>query len=484
MFDNYYVIIDEFHNLSTDDIISAENEEKTAMNELLTSSSIILFMSATPRLFDDEEELNENIFGNIDYKYEMGSAIQNGYICDYEIYIPIINSEHEIKDIYAELKTNIFDKDLMIKSQFLMKGILELGCKKTIIYLRTQEEAINMKKCILIINEYYYLDIYCDTITANDSKIDRKNKLKIFEEFNGYAFLCSVEILNECIDIPKCDSIYITYPSKSKIKNIQRLCRANRKDNENKNKIARIFLWCQEYDETVYIIQHLKEFDSSFTISKIQLFNSKNNNEPIIKRNNEKYKIEYDILDNFIIKMRIIESLKKNYDILFNWININNKIPSQTSNDEEEKRLGLLCRRIRKKYNCNQLSEETIKLFSMIPIWQWSKDEQFTNTLIELKEWISKNNKFPSKNNDIIEKKLNTWCQNKRIDYRKGILSKERINELEKIKDWSWGKDFDFKQNYNKVMTWVNKYDKIPSEKSIDETEKKLGIWYCYQCIS
>ncbi len=68
-----------------------------------------------------------------------------------------------------------------------------------------------------------------DKIICTDSQKDRQNKLKKFSEFSGNSILCSAGILDECIDIPSCDSIYITYNCTSKVNIIQRVSRSLRK---------------------------------------------------------------------------------------------------------------------------------------------------------------------------------------------------------------------------------------------------------------
>ena len=110
------------------------------------------------------------------------------------------------------------------------------GSRKCIIYCIDQNECSEMSQMIAdLCNNYIAIDCCVDTITSNDSRDARDNKLAKFKEVKEKAFLCSVQILNECIDIPECDSIFITYASKSRIRNIQRLCRANRKDKKNIN---------------------------------------------------------------------------------------------------------------------------------------------------------------------------------------------------------------------------------------------------------
>ena len=108
---------------------------------------------------------------------------------------------------------------------------------------------------------YFAITHSCNYIISSDLRDERKIKLKQFTDFNGYSVMCSVDILNECIDIPKCDSIFIAYPSKSKIRNIKRLCRANRKDKENPNKIANILLWCDDYKNDLIDFENNLEYN-------------------------------------------------------------------------------------------------------------------------------------------------------------------------------------------------------------------------------
>ena len=280
---NYYVVIDEFHNISYTDVY--ENIE-SPMYKLLHSKLKILFMSATPRLFGKldvsrntnnlesevtNEEANEidvetdpSIFGSIDYKYEMAKAIENKYITDYNIYVPSLvkKATEDIDKIYTEMKLKDFNKEISVKARFILKGCLEKGSKKCIIYCKSHQEANEMNKIIAsMANDYFAVSNCVDTILSVDNAKQRKDKMKQFIDCNGYAFICSVDILNECIDIPECDSIFITYTSQSHIRNIQRLCRANRLNRKNPYKVASIFLWIDaNYFEMEIFIKHIKEF--------------------------------------------------------------------------------------------------------------------------------------------------------------------------------------------------------------------------------
>ena len=76
-----FIVIDEFHNLTENNITDNTNE----LNKLLVSNYKILFVSATPKKYN--EELN-SIFGTERYKLSWEDAILNKYICDYNFYYP------------------------------------------------------------------------------------------------------------------------------------------------------------------------------------------------------------------------------------------------------------------------------------------------------------------------------------------------------------------------------------------------------------
>ena len=83
-------------------------------------------------------------------------------------------------------------------------------------------------------------------------------------------------------------------------------------------------------------------------------------------------------------------------------------------------------------------------------------------------------------------KNLYIWCNTQRIDKRNDDLCKNRIEKLNKIKDWYWydllvpKKIISFEIGYNEVKNWIDKHNSLPSCKSQDSTEKILGNW----CLS
>ena len=484
----YFIIIDEFHNISYNDIY---DNIDSPMYKLLNSKFKIMFMSATPRLFNnlnksdiidsennieeyDDIEIDNNIFGNIDYKYEMSLAIENKFVCDYEIFIPslLIKASEGIENIYNEMNIKEFDKELSLKARFILKGCLEKGSKKCIIYNKSHIEAFEMKKILDSMSyDYYAIKHTCDTILSTDNTKTRENKLKIFIENKDFSFICSVDILNECIDIPSCDSIFITYTSQSNIKNIQRMCRANRINKDNIYKKANIFLWINSnYNEMGIFMKHIKEFDNNFTINKVKRLNCSSNNNTIMKNElNHKVIKEGIELNTIIIGIKVIKSWDEILQDLINFINNEKKLPSTSKkNDTITINLALWFFRQQKNYK-NKINVFKKDIF--INKWnnfKTSFSNLFSENTIE-EEWI--------KNYNFVDKYIN---DNNILPQEKGINSNEETSYLAK---WITKQKYIYKDNlfnndniYNKWTELRNKYPKklTSIEEDWDENFKLL----------
>ena len=233
--DNTILIVDEAHNLLN----------QTELIEIINKFPKVLLVTATLPI-----QMEEIIPNEIIYQYPFRKAIENKYICDYEIYLPFYeNGEINIK-LPSELYGLItLEKDLYKKCLFFINGLLRTGKRYSIVYLYSKEEC-ELYNFVFkeIMEKYHFYDILIYQITSNTSKKDRIEILKNFEKDEDYEVLkiiLSIRILDEGIDIVKCDSIFITFISdcSNEIRYLQRICRANRIDPNNIHKKASIFIW-------------------------------------------------------------------------------------------------------------------------------------------------------------------------------------------------------------------------------------------------
>ena len=328
--DDILIIIDEFHNLSKNNVSNIDDP----FYKLLDSNNKILSMSATPRLYElENDNSDDNIIdiGEIVYLMNFKTAIDNNYICDYKIYLPSIheNNSELISDISSEINYNSIDNELKAKCIFLYKFLVEKGCKKCIIYCENTEKLNNMINNITELNKYYYLDIEMNSITAETKNKQRNEILNNFANNNTkIQLLFAIRILDECIDIPKCDSIYITYETSCKIRTIQRICRSLRIDKNNKFKIGNILLWCNDYSKILETLSGIKENDILFKDKISILTNNYKNN----KLQNKDVITDKELLENYIIGIKEYKIITPNdkKDLLFEFCNEFKKTPIST----------------------------------------------------------------------------------------------------------------------------------------------------------
>ena len=331
-----FIIIDECHNLSHANITDTHNE----INKLLVSNYKILFVSATPKKYSHENH-HLTIFGTLKYTLDWKYAIENKYICDYNFYYP---NNNKIIEHITNLKfdISIIEKTILInKAFFLLESIKTINIKKCIVYLKSIKEANLFENILKTINIYFEFTLGIYNINYNTGKTARNLSLTKFRNNKTkISIMLNVHILDEGIDIPECDSVYLTHPNNNPVNIIQRISRANRLSTDKTK--AHILLWSKNQMNLENIIKQIKEYihvnfntiNSNFINSrleehnKIQINNNINNhlnqnsnNESLIiylKNNsgvNEKFIDFYfsfynnSDTNNFIIDINIISKL-------------------------------------------------------------------------------------------------------------------------------------------------------------------------------
>jgi ERCC4-related helicase len=287
-----YIIIDEFHNFSENNI----NDTNNQINKLINYNANKVFISATPiKNFMNLEETNI-------YTYKWEDAINNKYICDFNIYLPyqteeLINFLNIIKNNYNEMEIK-----LIKKAYNLVKSMLFNGDKKCICYLTTIEKATVFNKILDLISNTFNIEINREQIDCNTKKLKRNEIIEKFKNATGLFILLNVHVLDEGIDIPECDSVYITQPNNNIINIVQRMCRANR---IYKNKTeCNIYLWCSEKKTNNILSYIFDKMDKSI----------KNKINKILINNTQKVIVEFEKTQ----KIDIINTANINTDFLKN----------------------------------------------------------------------------------------------------------------------------------------------------------------------
>jgi superfamily II DNA or RNA helicase len=250
------VVVDEAHNA---------NDQ---LFKILRSCSRVLLSTATPpaalRADTEDSDLDEDLSDAIWAKeplfhYSFAEAIRAGWISDYEIRLPLI--EGECTDIIG------------MQARFMLDAMVRTGSRKIIVYCTSQAECeLYIENVRRIATDFHGIrddNLWTQRITCDVSSSKRGDILREFQETSPGTFciLASVRILDEAIDMPKCDSVFILHPSDKEgswRRMVQRLSRAIRLDSDNPHKVARIMLWLPDAAEIPMCFRALRDFDPIF----------------------------------------------------------------------------------------------------------------------------------------------------------------------------------------------------------------------------
>jgi len=486
--ENSLIVIDEAHNL-----IHYQEIMDYLNNKLLKT----LLLTATPT-----DIMIEYLNCDIIYYYPMSEAIKNNYICDYLINVPILDLDTKKVDIDIPYELKHLDNDITLKCLFLLSGMLETGSRRCIVYCCSIEECEIFNKIFTEISiEYHGINCWTNSITANTFFKKREEILNDFQNnTNKISILSSVRIMNEGINVIKCDSIFITKINNNEIVAVQRMCRANRKNKENPNKIANCFIWSDDLDKTVEMLQFLKTNDDTNFFNKIIGRSGnyeKKGNLNYIKKDIDYTKTlrEYISVQCISIENKWIMQLKK----IEKYIDENKKRPSIKDINDSIKKMGIWIsnqqinysknKHIMKIPNIQKLWEEFIEKYNEYFI---SNEELWKDTIKKVAKYIDENKKKPSqydKNNTI--KKLGKWIIQQQINYLKKqnimkILDIQKLWEefIEKYNEYVISKEELWKDTMKKVEEYINKNKKRPSDRDKNYSIKKLGIWINTQQIN
>ena len=491
LFEDALFIVDEFHNLSKANI----SDDKNPIFNLLMSNHRILFMSATPRIYgieyDDEIYDMDCLFGDVVYQMTFTDAIANKYITDYKIWLPSVH-ENSI-ELDKELSIYQIDNEIKNRCRFLYSCIANNGSRKCIVYCKDTEDMKAMIECMQTLNEFYIMDIEMSSISCDDSENKRKLTLECFaNNNNNIQLLFNIRILNECIDIPSCDSIYISYAPKNKITTIQRISRATRTDKSNPHKIANIYIWCEEYEAILETLSSIKEYDSMFKdkikINAVDFYHSKDHKDIEIIENDKV------LLSNYTLGIKEFRQYtwQEKLKMVEDYIITHNKLPSNHSKNAKVLSIARWLANQKKYYAKNQYCMKNIFVKEMWEEFTYryhnlfqSNTQIWFNRLNNVKKYIEEHNKLPFEKNACPHiRKIGSWisCQKSYYKECKGPMKdaciKEQWEEFIKANYTLFASNEDIWQNkYRLLQEFVEKHKKIPTKKCAIPEIKMLAGW-------
>ena len=493
---NTILIVDEAHNLINND----------KLIKVVKSFPKVLLVTATPPSIMEEIMEYEIIF-----KYNIKQAIENKYICDYKIYLPLIEINNNQNIIDIEIPENLYDldNDLCKKGLFIINGLLKTGSRKCIVYLSSIEECYIFNNVInMIFEKYHGLPYWVNIISSEQNSIKRNEILQNFikDEVRNdtIKFLLSIRILDECYDEKKCDSVFITKLGdySSDIKLIQRICRANRIDINNPNKIANAFIWCEDINKNLSLLQMLKDNDVEFNKKIVFINGNYDNNDSkiIIEKFNNKNKEFIDYINLKCLSIEDIWSIKKN--LLFDYCNEYNSLPVQK---KKYKNYDIGSWFQSQKLNIKNKEDEKYKILSENNIVKKSIDDYFDfkelnkdKKNLNFEEWknllfeFCNINKRKPKHNEVFkEHNIGMWLNNikKKIDNNDNkiykILSENEIikNALDKSLLHNKWHHLNYENWKDLLFDYCNENNSLPVQKK-KYKNYDIASWLQWQKIN
>ena len=258
-----FLVVDECHDLMNK---SAE------LLELVNIPKKALFMSATiPSNFEDCVSITA-----LQDKYGFQYALNNNYIVDYTVWTPSLvfsdsGEPPRLLDSVLPLECShmTFDAEpkLVIQAFVLINMMLKTGSRRCIVYLTTIEECKQFNQVFeKLAVEYHGIKAWSERVNGDSSALKRQAIIREFESgaFDCFKILTSCGCLDQAVDIPRCDSVFITCVSTNEIRTIQRISRSFTLDSINPNKHNNILLWTDGSEKSLQCLQLLKDNDPNF----------------------------------------------------------------------------------------------------------------------------------------------------------------------------------------------------------------------------
>jgi len=198
-------------------------------------------------------------------------GIEGGYIVDYTLWLPSLTKHADgTTSVEADIPVGFeqYERSMVLKALYHAVCMLRTGSRRTIVYLGTQAECDTyMKVAQRVFEDYHGLTVWMGKITSEVGRGEREALLRDFQaEGDSFRILTSVRILDEAIDVPACDSVFITTVGEhtSDIRFFQRAQRSGTLDPKNPNKRNHIFLWAEGWEKCVEALTLLRTSDPEF----------------------------------------------------------------------------------------------------------------------------------------------------------------------------------------------------------------------------
>lgn len=471
LFEDSFCLVDECHNIVNN----------TELCEFISRFYDGLLMSATI-----PEELYEVIECEPVYNYGMAEAIKDGYCVDYNVLLPQVVKKDEGNTIEIDIPEDFEKSDLCAKVLYLVTGMLQTGSKRCIVYLRNTDECVAFNELFTkVCKEYHGLKSWTETIDCNVKQEKRRSILEDFqsekEDLTTLHILASVRILDEAVDVVRCDSEFITYVgvNADDKRAVQRLQRGGRLDSMNPSKKNNLFIWCSEYASMLSMLSLLKESDPEFH-TKLRILNG--SYDAVGKKESvEKSAVQLGDLQKYLeVKcLSLIDYHKQNINKVKEFYEKYGEPPKKYGKRENEYKYAcyLITNRQNKKNNILSLEIQSI-IEEEWPWFSWDPINSIRDEKLEqCRQFYKEYNEPPKRNGTRLNEK--TLCYF--LDGIKKNNKKSKISDdykkiiIDKLPWFCWDQFAESRnKSINNLVEFYNEYNEAPKLNGIRKNEKQL----------
>jgi hypothetical protein len=147
---------------------------------------------------------------------------------------------------------------------------------------------------------------------------------------------------------------------------------------------------------------------------------------------------------------------------------------------EEGLKLGVWVRNNQTQYKTGKLMPDKIPLLEAVPGWSWNQGEdRFHEAVAKLRAFAEREGHIQVTQTHVEDGfRLGLWASTRRVDYRKGKLSPERIATLEALPGWTWGP---LKDRFEHALAKLAQFSSREGHARVLGTHVedgfKLGVW-------
>jgi superfamily II DNA or RNA helicase len=487
------VMVDEGHHI-------AGNVQLRMATESLKCRMLIVTGTPPDVLLNEEDD--EAVL--IIYQYHYDRAVNDGRICDYRIYVPLIVDP--VGDLDHDTLVIALGADIVSRCHFLANGMLRTGSTRCIVYAGSVEEAEAYQVALpRLAAQFHGIAAWAGLVTGDTPVIQRNGQIAVFQAYDPmfrWFFLCSVRVLDEGIDIPACDAVYIANSIGNQLRFVQRMCRANRVDYPGK--VASVFVWSDDADidetlrATARVATALSRTGQSARAACVSTDYARAVEPAVDAALMERVRVMcVPVTERWHTRLARADAFMMS----------SKKRPSAVSSDPDEKQLGMWIRNQMASYHADGpsasknimktntdihtawtlLLQRHVALFDTAEGW-WRRSAAEAEALMNR----SKRRPMASSNNPD-EKRLGNWIVVQMRNYNADgpVASKYIMQHAEVHSEWTslltrhmmlfMTAEESWYRSATEAGEWMTSSEKRPSATSSDPDEKRLGAWVSNQ---